>query len=72
MAIKKKNEDMETLDENGNIKEKIYTYPNGATLIFFNQTVDKTTDAQIAFNCGFGSSSYFAKVFRNAYGRTPC
>ena len=26
---------------------------------------------QIAFNCGFGSSSYFAKVFRNAYGRTP-
>ena len=26
---------------------------------------------QIAYNCGFGSSSYFGKVFRERYGCTP-
>ena len=54
MAMKKinKNADMETLDENGQIKEKICTLANGATLIYSNQTINKTTDAQIAFNCG--------------------
>lgn len=52
MAIKKKNVDMETLDKNGNIKEKIHTYPNGATLLYYNQNVNKTTSARVAFVSG--------------------
>ena len=42
-----------------------YTTPNGK----LSKTSDPIT--QIAFSCGFGSSSYFGKVFHEKYDCSP-